>query len=158
MREQDQLIKSAMSLPQLVRFYIVANRTLASLYAGMGADEQRITRTRLEQDLARMTRWADNCEANFRHLQWAMAAELARIDGRHQEALELYDAAIDGARRHGFLHDEASTFERAARYLLELGKRHAAEGYLRGAHGVYNRWGAVRKVEQLEAEFPLLRE
>ena len=157
-REQDQLIKSAMSLPQLVRFYIVANRTLASLYAGMGADEQRITRTRLEQDLARMTRWADNCEANFRHLQWAMAAELARIDDQHQQALELYDAAIDGARRHGFLHDEASTLERAARYLLELGKRHAAEGYLRGAHGVYNRWGAVRKVEQLEAEFPLLRE
>lgn len=157
-RHQDKLIKSAMSLPQLVRFYIVANRTLSTLYPAMDAAERQRTHQRLEQDLARMTRWADNCEANFRHLQWAMSAELARLDGEHQQALEYYDASINSARQHGFLHDEASTFERAARHLLALGKRHAAEGYLRGAHGVYNRWGALRKVEQLEAEFPLLRE
>ena len=157
-RQQDKLIKSAMSLPQLVRFYIVANRTLSTLYPTMDKAEQQSTRQRLEEDLARMTRWADNCEANFRHLQWAMSAELAQLDGEHGKALEHYDAAIDNARLHGFLHDEASTFERAGRHLLALGKQHAAEGYLRGAHGVYNRWGALRKVNQLEMEFPLLRE
>ncbi|MBL4833091.1 MAG: diguanylate cyclase [Pseudomonas sp.] len=157
-RKQDPLIKSAMSLPQLVRFYLVANRILCSQYSTLDPAEQQSTRRRLQQDLARMGRWADNCEANFRHLQWAMGAELARLDGDHDRALALYDAAIDKARLNGFLHDEASTFERAARHLLSLGRRHAAEGYLRGAHGVYNRWGATRKVTQLEAEFPLLRE
>lgn len=157
-RKQDKLIKSAMSLPQLVRFYIVAYLTLTSLFPAMSKAEQHTTRQRLEQDLARMTRWADNCEENFRHLQWLMTAELARLDGNHDAALAHYDAAIDTARAHGFLHDEASAFERAARHLLALGKRRSAEGYLRGAHGVYNRWGAQRKVEQLEEEFPVLRE
>jgi len=157
-RKQDKLIKSAMSLPQLVRFYIVANLTLTTLHPTMDEDEQHATRQRLEQDLARMTRWADNCEANFRHLQWLMTAELARLDGDHEAALAHYDNAIDTARANGFLHDEASAFERAARHLMVLGKRRSAEGYLRGAYGVYNRWGAQRKVEQLEEEFPLLRE
>lgn len=155
-RKQDTLIKSAMSLPQLVRFYIVANLTLTSLYPEMTGAEKQATRKRLEQDLARMTRWADNCEANFRHLQWLMSAELTRLDGDHDKALDYYDAAIDAARNNGFLRDEAVALERAARHLLALGRGRSAEGYLRGAHGVFNRWGAKRKVEHLEREFPVL--
>ncbi|MBP0049871.1 diguanylate cyclase [Marinobacterium sp. AK62] len=157
-RKQDKLIKSAMSLPQLVRFYIVANLTLTTLYPAMDKATQTETRERLEQDLARMTRWADNCEDNFRHLQWLMTAELARLDGDRDRALACYDAAIDAARNSGFLRDEATALERAARYLIEQGKQRSAEGYLRGAHGVYNRWGAHRKVEQLETEFPVLKQ
>jgi len=157
-REQDKLIKSAMSLPQLVRFYIIAFLTLASRYPEMAADEQAETRERLERDLSRMRRWADNCEANFRHLQYLMEAELERLDGAREAALACYDAAIDAARKSGFLHDEATACERAARHLLSLGRRRAAEGYLRGAHHLYDRWGAQRKVTLLEQEFPVLRE
>ena len=157
-RAQDRLIKSAMSLPQLARFYIVAFLTLATHYPEMDADEQAETRARLERDLARMTRWADNCEANFRHLQYLMEAELERLDGARESALERYDAAIDSARESGFLRDEAAACERAALHLLALGRRRAAEGYLRGAHHLYDRWGAQRKVTRMEQEFPVLRE
>ncbi len=122
-RAQDELIKSAMSLPQLVRFYIVAFLTLAIHYPQMGATEQAATRERLERDLARMRRWADNCEANFRHLQYLMEAELARLDGAREAALERFDAAIDTARKSGFLRDEATACEWAARHLLALGRR-----------------------------------
>jgi diguanylate cyclase (GGDEF)-like protein len=157
-RQQDRLIKSAMSLPQLVRFYIVAFLTLAIHYPRMGADEQRITRKRMERDLARMRRWADNCEANFRHLQYLMEAELARLDSTREIALEHYEAAIEAARASGFLHDEAMACERAARHLLTLGHRRAAEGYLRSAYHLYERWGAQRKVTLMEQEYPVLRE
>ena len=46
-RAQDQLIASAMSLPQLVRFYIVAFLTLAACLHGMDSDEQARTRKRM---------------------------------------------------------------------------------------------------------------
>ncbi len=157
-RQQDRLIKSAMSLPQLVRFYIVAFLTLVSNYPKMDGDEQAETRQRLERDLARMTRWADNCEVNFRHLQYLMEAELARLDGAREAVLEGYDRAIDAARKSGFLHDEATACERAAEHLLGLGRRRAAEGYLRGAHHLYDRWGAQRKVALMEQASPVLRE
>ncbi|MCU7841572.1 MAG: diguanylate cyclase [Candidatus Thiodiazotropha sp. (ex Troendleina suluensis)] len=157
-RAQDALIKSAMSLPQLVRFYIIAFLTLATHYPDMEADDQTATRKRLERDLARMTRWADNCEENFRHLQYLMEAELERLDGMREASLERYDAAIDAARKSHFLHDEATACERAAMHLLTLGRRRAAEGYIRGAYHLYNRWGAKRKVAMLEQAFPVLRE
>ena len=157
-RSQDGLIKSAMSLPQLVRFYIVAFLTLATHYPRMDEAEQAATRSRLERDLARMTRWADNCEANFRHLQYLMEAELARLEGSHEAALERYEAAIDAARESGFLRDEATACERAAQHLLILGRERAAEGYLRGAYRLYDRWGAQRKVALMEQEYPVLAE
>jgi diguanylate cyclase (GGDEF)-like protein len=157
-RQQDRLIKSAMSLPQLVRFYIVAFLTLSTHYPKMGSDEQAATRQRMERDLARMTRWAENCEVNFRHLQYLMEAELAQLDDARESAHERYDMAIDAARKSGFLRDEATACERAAGHLLRLGRRRAAEGYLRGAHHLYDRWGAQRKVAQMEQAYPVLRE
>uniref|UniRef100_UPI003F6C5030 diguanylate cyclase domain-containing protein n=1 Tax=Pseudomaricurvus sp. TaxID=2004510 RepID=UPI003F6C5030 len=157
-RAQDQLIKSAMSLPQLVRFYIVACLTLASRYSHMDTQEQTETRQRLQHDIARMTRWADNCEENFRHLQYLMQAELDRLEGHDQSAQNYYEAAIEAAQKNRFLRDEATACERAARHLLDMGRRRSSEGYLRGAHRLYDRWGAQRKVTQLEEEFPVLLE
>lgn len=155
---QDPLIKSAMSLPQLVRYYLVANLTLTTHYADMSGDEQPIILARLYRDLDRMTRWADNCEDNFRHLQYLMTAELERIHGHYEQALHYYDKAIDAAKQSGFLRDEATACERAACHLLARGQNKSAEGYLRAAHHIYERWGAKRKVKWLLNKYPVLQE
>ncbi|MGJ7509666.1 AAA family ATPase [Variovorax sp. GT1P44] len=155
-REQDKLIASAMSLPQLARFYIVAFLTLAACLPGMTADEQAATRMRMRADLRRMTRWAVNCPANFLHLQRLMQAELARLDGRVEPALFEYEQAMDAARNAGFRRDEAMANELAARHLLAAGRRKQAEGYLRAARNLYEAWGARRKVTHLEEEFSSL--
>jgi predicted ATPase/class 3 adenylate cyclase len=155
-RAQDKLIASAMSLPQLVRFYIVAFLTLAACLPGMPAAEQADTRTRLHNDLRRMARWAKNCPANFLHLQLLMQAELARLAGGSEKALALYEQAMEAARTAEFRRDEAMANELAGRHLLAAGRAKAAEGYLRAARTLYERWGAHRKVAHMEAEFPHL--
>jgi len=152
-RAQDRLVASAMSLPQLVRFYIVAFLTLAACLPTMNLAEKNQTRKRMHSDLKRMTRWAVHCPANFLHLQLLMQAELARLDGRAEAALRLYEQAMDAARASGFCRDEALANELAARHLLAAQRRKAAEGYLRAARHLYERWGARRKVTQLEQEF-----
>jgi predicted ATPase/class 3 adenylate cyclase len=157
-REQDRLIASAMSLPQLARFYIVAFLTLAACLPGMAPAEQAATRARMRADLRRMTRWAANCPANFLHLQQLMQAELARLDGHVEPALHWYEQAMEAAHGTGFRRDEAMANELAARHLLAVGRSKAAEGYLRAARNLYEGWGARRKVAHLEEEFaPLLR-
>lgn len=153
-REQDRLIASAMSLPQLVRFYIVAFLTLAACLPAMAAEEAAATRVRLRADLRRMKRWADHCPANFLHLQQLMQAELDRLDGKVAAALQGYEQAAESARAGGFRRDEAMANELAGRHLLAAGRRKAADGYLRAARSLYDSWGARRKVEHLEAEFP----
>jgi predicted ATPase/class 3 adenylate cyclase len=152
-RAQDQMVASVMSLPQLVRFHLVAFLTLAACLPGMKPVEKARTRKRMRADLERMTRWAAHCPANFRHLQLVMRAELARLDGRVEGAVQLYEQAADAARASEFLRDEAMANELAARHLLAASRRKAAEGYLRAARHLYERWGALRKLERLEQEF-----
>jgi class 3 adenylate cyclase/tetratricopeptide (TPR) repeat protein len=155
---QDGLIASAMSLPQLVRFCIVAFLTRAALYEAMEPSMRAATLERLRSDLAQMSAWAVNCRDNFEHLRLTMEAELTRLTGPMPEALALYERAIAAAHASGFLRDEAVANELTARYLLSRGLRRAAEGYLREARHLFERWGAQRKVEQLEREHPQLRQ
>jgi predicted ATPase/class 3 adenylate cyclase len=157
-RKQDQLVASSMSLPQLVRFYLVAFLTLAACYGNMEDDEKATTRRRLRRDLRRMSRWAANCPDNFLHLTLLMQAELARLDGRVERASLQYNQAIDAAHASGFRRDEAMANELAGRHLLAARGRKAAEGYLHAACNHYEQWGARRKVEHLEGEFPHLRQ
>ncbi len=155
-RAQDQMMASVMSLPQLVRYSIVAFLTLAASLPQMGPDEQASTLKRLRGDQRRMDRWAAHCPENFRHLSLMMQAELARLASRVEAALALYDRAIEAAHRNQFRRDEAMANELAARHLIAAGRAKSAEGYLRAARNLYDRWGAKRKVTHLEEEFPRL--
>jgi diguanylate cyclase (GGDEF)-like protein len=158
-KEQDKLIKSSMSLPQLARFYIVAFLTRATIYSEIESPEaQDWTLSRLKKDLQRMRHWANNCPDNFLHLQYLMEAELAGLVKPGEAHLNQYEAAINAAAANGFIRDEAVACERAARHLLDVGMSRGAEGYLRSAHHAYKRWGALRKTEALEKEFPVLQE
>ncbi|WP_158502097.1 AAA family ATPase [Vitiosangium sp. GDMCC 1.1324] len=115
-------------------------------------------KVRLLEELAAHQRqlgiWADNCPENFRHKHQLVSAELARIEGRHLDAVKLYDLAVEGAHREQFLQDEALANELAGRYFRTIGGRRLAHGYLRAALDSYARWGAQAKVSALEEEFP----
>ena len=155
---QDGMVASAMSLPQLVRFCIVAFLTRTALYPQMVPAVRAAALERLRSDLRQMSAWAANCKDNFEHLRLTMEAELARLTGAMPEALALYERAIVAAHGSGFLRDEAQANELMARYLLALGLPRAADGYLREARDLCDRWGADRKVEQLERAYPQLRQ
>ena len=152
----DRLIASAMSLPQLVRYRIVAFLVRAALFHTVPRTAQAAERAQLEAHLAQMAAWAPNCPDNFEHLRLTMEAELARLDGRVPEAMALYERAIAAAHASGFQRDEAVANELAARLLTQLGAPRAAEGYLRAARHLYEQWGAARKVAQLDREHPEL--
>ncbi len=155
-RVQDELIASSMSLPQLVRFYILAFLTRAGLYPDMDAAQQEETLERLQADHRQMAMWADNCPENFDHLRLLMEAELARLADRMPDALRLYEQAISAAKASEFRRDEALANELTAKYLFNVGLSKAAEGYLGAAYYLYYRWGARRKVEHLEQQFSQL--
>ncbi len=151
---QDPMIKSSMSLPQIVRFYLISFLTLAQCYDRFDVIRQRSVMRRLRRDLKQMRRWADNCPENFLHIQLLMEAELARLDGDADEAIKNYGRAIVLARKNEFFRDEAMTSEMYARYFIHSGQEKAADGYLRASYMVYSRLGAARKLRQMEEEYP----
>ena len=102
--------------------------------------------------------WAANCPETFEDRAALVGAEVARLEGRDRQAMDLYQQTIRSARANGFVHNEALANELAARFYAVRGFDEIAHLYLRNARYGYLRWGATGKVRQLEQLYPRLRE
>jgi hypothetical protein len=102
--------------------------------------------------------WAANCPQNFEDHAALVGAEIARIEGRPLDAMDLYERAIASSRANGFVHNEALAYELAARFYGARGLNEVAHLYLRNARRGYLRWGADGKVRQLDQLHPWLRQ
>ncbi len=125
---------------------------LGHLRAGFSelASPQEVAR----QLLRRFETWAGHGEANFRHKQLLIAAELARVEGEDKRAMDLYARAIDQAQASGFTPCAALANELYARFWAEQHQHQLARNFIREAHYHYRRWGAAVKCRQLEASWP----
>ncbi|MBR0823161.1 ATP-binding sensor histidine kinase [Bradyrhizobium liaoningense] len=101
--------------------------------------------------------WAEHCAENFENRAALVGAEIARIEGRAFDAMNLYEQAILSAQANGFVHNEALANELAARFYTACGFEQIAHLYLRNARDCYLRWGADGKVRQLDAMYPRVR-
>ncbi|MCY1018773.1 AAA family ATPase [Pyxidicoccus sp. MSG2] len=141
---------------RISRHNVVTSLLLAAR-CGDGSDTRAEALARIAANQRQLGAWAERCPENFRHKHQLVAAEVARLEGRHVEAMALYDAAIDGAHAEGFLQDEALGNELAGRYYHALGRKRFAALHLRAALEGFARWGAWAKVSLLEEEFPDLK-
>jgi diguanylate cyclase (GGDEF)-like protein/PAS domain S-box-containing protein len=124
---------------------------LTALYPTADAEKQAEWRPELERMMDKLRVWAGTCPDNFEHMYHLAAAELARIDGRPLDAVQLYDRAVEGAQSGGFLQWEAIANERASSFWLERGNGRLAQVYWQQAYVCYDNWGAGAKVRVLEA-------
>lgn len=124
----------------------------AAASAGAAPARRRSMWAEIEANQRQMAIWAEQCPANFRHAHVLVAAEMARVSGRVERAMDLYDEAIAAAAESGFIHHEALANELAARFWLARGKRDFALIYLRRARAGYRAWGALRKEAAIAAE------
>jgi PAS domain S-box-containing protein len=131
---------------------------LAALYEN-ASDQTKgeylaVIRTNQEQ----MKIWAASCKENFAHQYLLVEAEIARITGRDMDAMRLYEQSIESAHANEFVQNEAIGYERAGRFYDQRGFGRIARTYLSEARCCYVRWGADRKIRQLDEEYPALRE
>jgi PAS domain S-box-containing protein len=98
--------------------------------------------------------WAESCPDNFENRAALVGAEIARIEGRHHDAMDLFELAIRSSQENGFVQNEAIAHEFAARHYASHGFQQIAQLYLRNARHLYLRWGADGKVRQLDGLYP----
>jgi PAS domain S-box-containing protein len=124
----------------------------------MGPDPYAKHREALRTHERHLQDWAANCPQNFEDRAALIGAEIARVEGRPLDAMDLYDRAIETARANGFLHNEALAYELAARFYAARGLKEISHLYLGNARQGYLRWGADGKVRQLDQLHPRLRQ
>jgi PAS domain S-box-containing protein len=158
----DHALRAAATLREVmatvleVTFHFYHALTLAALYRQMPDDRRQEVGSTLKRHLSKLEGWAQHCPENFRSRHSLVAAEMARIEGRALQAMELYEEAIRSARTSGFVQIEALANELAGRFHLERGFETIGRAYLQDARSCYLRWGALGKVAQLESQHPQL--
>ena len=108
------------------------------------------------ENQARLHLLAVQAPFNFEHKHVLVEAEIARHQGDKWRTLQLYESAIQQTKKHGAIHDQAITLERAGKFLLESELETPGQQYLREAYDAYLRWGAMAKVKLLEDRYPFL--
>ncbi len=142
---------------EIAEYEFYSALSLAALWDSAASDKRREHFEALAAHYKRLQVWAEHCPENFEDRAALVGAEVARIEGRALDAIELYEQAIRSARTNGFVNNEALAYEVAARFYAARGLDTFADAYLRNARNCYERWGALGKVRQLDAQYPQLR-
>ncbi len=151
--EAEKLLPTIMGFIPTAEHNFYHSLSLAALYSKVTEPEQQQYWEKLETNQQQMKTWADNCPENFLHKYLLVEAEKCRITGNDWEAATLYEQALESARTNGFIQNEALTSEVAARFWVSKGMEKFARACLREAYQGYQRWGATRKVEDLEKKY-----
>lgn len=152
--EAQRNIRGVLSQVLETDFHFYAGLTAAALLRDRPND-RRLTR-RLRRSVKLFRKWSTNQPDNFEQQASLLAAELAIVSGRAEQALLLYDSATASARDHDFVHVQAMSDELAARHFFRIGDVRRARTRLERAYDAYVRWGATAKARALEDEFGAL--
>jgi diguanylate cyclase (GGDEF)-like protein/PAS domain S-box-containing protein len=139
-------------------YYFYHSLSLTALYSSVSSEKQQQFLVKIEENQKQMKRWMDLCKENFQHKYLLIAAEWARINGDDLEAIALYKQAIESAKKNHFIHQVALGNELAAKFWLNKGFESCAKTHLTEAHYNYQLWGGLRKVNQLEEQYPFLNQ
>ena len=146
--ERLQALATPMAVDALFFHALVACARL-DVPGGLDPEAREAALAQITSAGDRLLAWAIDCPENFSARHALLAAERARVVGRHDEAAGRYKDAIRAARRHGEVGTEALACELASRHAAALGDDVLADMYLQTAANAYLRWGATAKAEQL---------
>lgn len=126
----------------------------ASAYPMLSQNQKKRSWKTMQEAYGKVKKWAAHCPVNFLHHLYLMQAEWARLENNADKAFEMYDKAIAAAQSHEFIRYEALANELAGKFALSLEKNSISRMYFLEAHYCYQKWGAVRKVAEMEKAHP----
>ncbi|WP_437306227.1 AAA family ATPase [Sorangium sp. So ce388] len=156
LRIADGYQDAAAGLAVVAQHNFYYSLSLLASAARLPVNEQPALLAQVEANQRRLESWARSAPENNKHKHDLVSAEHARVRGATVEAMELYDRAIEGARAHGYIHEEALACELASSFYRNMGRREIGHHYLTLAYRGYALWGADAKCQSLVAEFPQL--
>jgi len=137
-------------------FHFYDSLVRLAVFRSASENERRRLLEKVEANQKKMALWKHHAPMNYLHKYLLVEGERLRVLGRDMEAIEHYDRAAIEARHQGYLNEEALAYELAAKFWLEKNKDAIASLYLKRARECYDRWGATRKVADLEARYARL--
>ncbi|MBA2654185.1 MAG: AAA family ATPase [Gammaproteobacteria bacterium] len=127
-----------------------------AVYPEMKLTDKLKVRVRIAMNLYNLGKLAKSAPMNYRHKYCLVKAELYRIKGNYEKALDYYEDAIQFAHENEFINDEALAKELTAKFYFQSNKEKVGKIYLFDAFYSYSLWGATAKLDQLKTDYPWL--
>ena len=102
--------------------------------------------------IAAMKDAAASSDWNFTNKLRLLEAEQQSLRQTHRKAVPLYEAAIESAKKSGFIHEQGLACEKAAFYFMRLKNKEKALEYFQQARECYFQWGSFVKVDFIQKE------
>ncbi|MEW6187432.1 MAG: diguanylate cyclase [Thermodesulfobacteriota bacterium] len=154
--ELDKVIHVPMGTILVADHFFAYSRILIALLKRGEVKRRKKFLALIHRNQKRIKKWAGLCPENFQQRVDFIQAEIAGLQNRFQKAITSFHRAVEGAKRNGFLEEEAQFCERTAEYYQQEGFEEEAAAFLTRAHACYLRWGAMALAENLETRFPFL--
>jgi histidine kinase len=101
----------------------------------------------------KLKKWAKHSPVNYLQKLYLIQAEKARLQNKTQFANQFYNQAIQEAQKNNYLNDAALACELYGKFLLTQNQAAVAAYFLQNAIQLYNKWGAIAKVEHLQTKY-----
>ncbi|MCM3782534.1 AAA family ATPase [Neobacillus mesonae] len=131
--------------------------TALTLYAHIdqsSSDQRKQLMKEARQCEHKLYRWAREAPENYRHLYLLIKAERFRIQKNTKQAERDYEHAVEYSRVNGFEQFNAIAAERLADFYLQEGRMTAGRLSMAEAYKLYEQWGVMNKMKQIEEAFP----
>lgn len=137
-------------------FHFYDSLAWLSVFPDAQKSEQKRILGKVSANQVKMKKWAHHAPMNYLHKFYLVEAERHRIVGQDAKAMDFYDQAIELGKKHEYLQEEALANELTAKFYLSKSKFNIAQVYMLNARYCYLKWGATRKVKDLDRQYPQL--
>jgi len=137
-------------------FFFYDSLARLAVFHDSSLSEQRVILKKVAANRKRIKKWAHHAPTNHLHRFYLIEAERMRILGKDARAEKYYDQAIELAKKHEYINEEALANELAARFYLAKENSRIARAYMQDARYSYLIWGAMAKVRDIDARYSQL--
>ena len=156
-QQAERYLQSVEAMIAYTLFHCYDSLTRLALYPTANSIEQKAILKKVIYNQKKLSKWVEYAPQNHLQKFYLVEAERYRVLGLNREAREAYEYAINLAKKHEFIQDEALGNELAAQFYLGNGETKFAQAYLQEAYYCYHKWGAKSKYEELERCYPFLQ-
>ncbi|MBF0297833.1 MAG: GAF domain-containing protein [Oligoflexia bacterium] len=125
-----------------INAYLYFSLTITSSWKSLTSEEKRKHKKFVKKSLKYFAKLKLHAPVVFEIRYLLVAAELARIENRYNEAQLLYSQAIKVARRDEWMSEEALANNLAAQFYISYEQEELAWLYIRRSYTLYSLWGA----------------
>ncbi|HMV42169.1 MAG TPA: serine/threonine-protein kinase PknK, partial [Leptospiraceae bacterium] len=143
---------SVFGLMFYLEFHFYYALTLIAMHLEAGTEQAQNEKAIL-QEIKLWKRWAEACPENYLHKSLLIQAEWARVKGEVVSAMDLYEEAIESAKKNDYILNHALASKLAGKFYLSLNKPKFAYLFFMDAFFAYKNQGADLYARDLEEKY-----